>query len=195
MTHTKSEWRERLLRARRLIEPGTRRQASAAVVVRVAALPAYERARTLLVYVAIGAELDPAMLTGRALQSAKLVYRPATHDPPPRWAPIAPIGEERDAAADDLPPPVFLLVPGVGFDLHGGRLGRGRGFYDRVIATLRQTTDVTVVGAAYETQLVAALPQDPWDQCVDLVVTERRVVVADATVTRPLSARPSGGTR
>jgi 5-formyltetrahydrofolate cyclo-ligase len=193
MTQTKSEWRARLLTARRSIEPGTRREASAAVVARVASLKAYEHARTLLGYTAIGAELDLAAVIAMASQSGKIVYGPARAAPPYCWQQLAGLEHADPVRAEALLSPVLAVVPGVGFDVCGGRLGRGRGFYDRAIAELRRTCDVIVIGAAYELQVVDRLPRDAWDEHVDLVVTERRIVVADATVPEPLS-RSSGGT-
>lgn len=66
-----------------------------------------------------------------------------------------------------------VLVPGVAFDLRGGRLGRGGGFYDRYLARLAPQT--TRVGVGFERRVVERLPTEPWDQFVDLLVTEQAV--------------------
>jgi 5-formyltetrahydrofolate cyclo-ligase len=58
------------------------------------------------------------------------------------------------------------------------RLGRGGGFYDRALGDLRSVGDVHVVGLAFECQIVPVLPSDPWDQRVDVVVSEQRVLHA-----------------
>ena len=62
----------------------------------------------------------------------------------------------------------------VAWDARGGRLGRGGGFYDRLFAEL--TNGVTRVGLAYEFQECPEIPCEPWDVCLDYVITERRVV-------------------
>ncbi|KAA0215317.1 MAG: 5-formyltetrahydrofolate cyclo-ligase [Leptolyngbya sp. PLA3] len=75
---------------------------------------------------------------------------------------IVPIGELR-----------VVLVPGVAFDLRGGRLGRGGGFYDRFLARLGPQT--IRVGVGFERRVVDRLPVEPWDQSVDVLVTEQAV--------------------
>lgn len=67
----------------------------------------------------------------------------------------------------------LMVVPGVGFDLSGHRLGYGRGFYDRLLGDLEQRP--LLVGLAFEQQVVARLPRDPHDVHVDLLVTEGHV--------------------
>ena len=59
------------------------------------------------------------------------------------------------------------------FDTHGRRLGRGGGFYDRFLSTLRGRT--TTIGLVFDQQIAAIVPVDPHDVSVDLVVTDRRM--------------------
>ena len=66
-----------------------------------------------------------------------------------------------------------FLVPGVLFNRAGQRLGRGRGFYDRVLAT----TASWRVGIAYQQQLLEeSIPGESWDQNMDMVITENEIV-------------------
>jgi 5-formyltetrahydrofolate cyclo-ligase len=62
------------------------------------------------------------------------------------------------------------IVPGVAFDVAGGRLGHGRGYYDRLLGKLRPGTPR--IGLAYQCQVVPALPLAPHDALLDSVVTE-----------------------
>ena len=64
----------------------------------------------------------------------------------------------------------FVLVPGVAFDLQGRRLGRGKGFYDRLLANLRGTT----CGVAFDEQIVSELPVEPTDISVNCILTPTR---------------------
>jgi 5-formyltetrahydrofolate cyclo-ligase len=64
----------------------------------------------------------------------------------------------------------FILVPGVAFDLHGHRLGRGEGFYDRLLATVRGTT----CGVAFDEQIVREVPVEPHDSDVNCILTPTR---------------------
>jgi 5-formyltetrahydrofolate cyclo-ligase len=64
----------------------------------------------------------------------------------------------------------LILVPGVAFDLHGRRLGRGKGFYDQMLATVRGTT----CGVAFEEQIVREVPVEPHDIHLNCILTPRR---------------------
>lgn len=64
-----------------------------------------------------------------------------------------------------------LLIPGLGYDHRGQRLGRGRGFYDRSLKEARGLR----VGVAFEFQRLEKIPAEAWDQAMDAVVTERSV--------------------
>lgn len=68
-----------------------------------------------------------------------------------------------------------VLVPGLAFDLNGGRLGRGAGFYDRFLATLPAQT--RLVGVALDEQIVDKTPRDAFDLPVDALVTPSRSVL------------------
>lgn len=71
--------------------------------------------------------------------------------------------------------PQILLVPLLAFDPDGYRLGYGGGFYDRTLAKLRQHGQILAVGVAYAAQETAFVPRGPYDQPLDLIVTERAV--------------------
>ncbi len=72
--------------------------------------------------------------------------------------------------------PEIVIVPLVAFDRQGGRLGYGGGFYDRTLAQLREARPTMAIGFAYAAQEDAALPLEPTDQPLDLIVTERGVM-------------------
>jgi len=64
----------------------------------------------------------------------------------------------------------LILVPGVAFDLCGRRLGRGKGYYDHLLAALRGTT----CAVAFDQQLVDAIPVEPHDVCLNCILTPTR---------------------
>lgn len=179
MAQTKSDWRCALLAARAAIPETTRRVASDAIARRVLALPEFVAAGSILGYVALGAEVDAATLLAEASAAKIRAYVPcADHSiEHPLWTEYGRCATAHEGVeAQALSYPVFAIVPGVGFDFSGTRLGRGSGFYDRTLAALREGGRVQVVGLAFECQIVQVLPHDPWDQDVDVVVSERRVV-------------------
>ena len=85
-----------------------------------------------------------------------------------------PFGAMVPASPEPLVPQV-LIVPLVGFDTRGFRLGYGGGFYDRSLAALRAAGPVIAIGLAYGAQHVAAVPVDAFDQRLDAVVTEEGI--------------------
>ncbi|MGE3608990.1 MAG: 5-formyltetrahydrofolate cyclo-ligase [Bacteriovoracaceae bacterium] len=64
--------------------------------------------------------------------------------------------------------PKWVLVPGVGFDLSGARLGRGRGFYDRYL----EKRDVIKIGLAWSEQIKERIPVEAHDSHMDFIITE-----------------------
>ena len=68
----------------------------------------------------------------------------------------------------------LILVPGVAFDWNGNRLGRGRGFYDRLLAK----TSGLKCGVGYNFQLVGRVPAEPHDEKVNFIVTPERCLKA-----------------
>jgi 5-formyltetrahydrofolate cyclo-ligase len=82
-----------------------------------------------------------------------------------------------------------VVVPGLAFDPRGGRLGRGAGFYDRLL--IRLPDRCAVLGVCFDRQVVDAVPMEPGDQRVAVVVTDTAVhrVDDDAGTTPPAKPR------
>lgn len=66
----------------------------------------------------------------------------------------------------------MIIVPAVAYDRQGNRIGRGRGYYDRLLSTTRALK----VGVAYDFQLFDNLEPDPFDVPVDIVITESTII-------------------
>ena len=198
------ELRLRLRQARRELPPSLQRHAARELARRLAALPGLARARHIAAYVASDGEIDPApFLAARRGDRAWLpvltrqpgpgdigmhfAAMPATglprHGRRPagwqhnRYGIIEPRNRTRRAAWTlDA-----LLMPLVGFDAAGQRLGMGGGFYDRLLADLaRRPRRPWLIGLAHDIQQVDALPVAAWDRPVDVVVTGTRVLRATA---------------
>ncbi len=71
--------------------------------------------------------------------------------------------------------PQVVIVPLVGFDARGYRLGYGGGFYDRTLEGLRATGPVVAIGFAFAAQEMAEVPIEATDQRLDMIVTEQGV--------------------
>jgi len=74
----------------------------------------------------------------------------------------------------------LILVPGMAFDRAGGRLGRGRGYYDRFLAS----ASGLVAGVCFDDQLVSEVPREPHDARMDAVVTRSEIVLCGRKNTR-----------
>lgn len=66
-----------------------------------------------------------------------------------------------------------IIVPGLGFDRQGGRLGYGKGYYDRLLSTL--SPSVFLVGVAFAVQWFDTIPQAVHDVPMDCVITEEGI--------------------
>jgi 5-formyltetrahydrofolate cyclo-ligase len=101
-----------------------------------------------------------------------------------RWTPGCEVVEgpfkARIPAVLERMEPEVLIVPLVAFDRTGGRLGYGGGFYDRTLAYLRARRPTRAIGFAFAAQELPEVPQDPNDQPLDLIVTDREVIAPGA---------------
>lgn len=149
----------------------------------------FARARCVLAYAALRFELDPALATARAHALGKVVALPrvAAESGELRLHAYMPGDElfesgfgvrEPCATAPAIAPDEvdLVLVPGLAFDMRGYRLGYGKGFYDRLLPTL---TRATRVGLAFELSLLPEVPNAEHDAPVDVLVTDKRVVLAE----------------
>ncbi len=89
------------------------------------------------------------------------------------WEPA----EFREASSKELR---VIVVPGVAFDAQGGRLGHGRGHFDRLLAQ----SGALLVGLCFENRLVEAVPLEPHDVRMDVVATEKRMIFAPAAAAK-----------
>ncbi|PWR20741.1 5-formyltetrahydrofolate cyclo-ligase [Zavarzinia compransoris] len=137
-------------------------------------------------YVAHGSEIDP--LPGLRRLAARghdlclpVVVAPGRPLVFRGWAE----GLALEAGEFDIPVPAggaellpdVVLVPLVGFDRRGGRLGQGGGFYDRTLPLLRAAKpDLFTIGLAFSVQEVASVPRAANDADLDWIVTERETI-------------------
>ncbi|MDE1173765.1 MAG: 5-formyltetrahydrofolate cyclo-ligase [Parvibaculaceae bacterium] len=151
-----------------------------------------EQGAVVAAYLPIGTEVSPLPLIERLGLSGVVTALPVIIEPAAplvfaRWR----LGDGLKPASHGTQQPLhdkdrveanILLVPLLAFDGQGRRLGYGGGFYDRTIAGLREAgRPVLAIGLAFSAQEVEELPQDPYDQKLDGVVTELGVRHFDRT--------------
>jgi 5-formyltetrahydrofolate cyclo-ligase len=183
------ELRRQLVDRRRALDPLQRAAWSVAIQRRVADLPAFVASGTLALYAPLGGEPDTRALGEVARRAGKRVVLPALGDRgqpelrlagKPEALVVGQLGFPEPAAGDGIPADEvdLFLTPGLGFDRGGHRLGRGRGFYDRLLAGRRP--DSTIVGITFEELLVPRINSEPHDVAVDLVITEKATYAAQS---------------
>lgn len=174
------------LLTRRDTLPG-RDERSRAIHARVTRHAAWQRARVLMTFLGVGSEVDTTPLVRQALAERRTVAIPVVEgnaldlfrledladvvpgrrgllEPP---GGVIPPARRVDPASLDL-----VVVPGVGFDRSGGRLGYGKGFYDRFLGRALQAT---WIGIAFDVQVVEAVPMGPADRRIPHLITESGV--------------------
>jgi 5-formyltetrahydrofolate cyclo-ligase len=183
---TKHQLRREVSSARRGLDAGVAVRLDSQIYSRVANLPCFAQLRHVVAYAPIGREVDPGPLVRDALAAGAAVYYPKARGQEmeflaadPERLVLGPQGVLEPAGGAALgagTPDVVILVPGVAFDPRGVRLGRGLGCYDRALA--RHSTAFRI-GLAYELQIVAAAPESAWDERMDIVATEARLITGE----------------
>lgn len=137
------------------------------------------RARRVGVYLAMGSELRTAALIRRLQRHGTQVFAPAIVRGQLRFRALRgqrlashPLGMAQPRSGRALKASALdvLVLPLLGFDARGNRLGQGGGYYDRALARCRFRP--YRLGLAYTAQQHDTLPRDPWDQALNAVLTE-----------------------
>lgn len=201
--------RRRLRSARRALTPAQQHKASQDLLRQLVQHPLFRRSKHIAFYLANDGEIDPAPLMAAARRRGKHCYLPIVAgwpgdrmqfqrvDGQQRWArnkfgitePIAERRRQAPAWRLDL-----VLLPLVGFDPHGNRLGMGGGFYDRTLAYRRRRQHwkaPVLLGVAHYCQKVPRLPIASWDVPLDGIASDRETLWFQ----RCLSSTASVGSR
>lgn len=186
LAQAKADLRRQLLSRRRQLAAAQGEAAAVAVAERLVAELAEPAAIVVAGYWPLVGELDPRPAMARLAAGGHRLALPRMAGP---GAPLGFLswragerlveGRFRVMEPDPAAPvarPDLLLVPLVGFDRAGHRLGHGAGYYDRTLQALRAATPrLRAIGLAFAGQEVVEVPAGPTDQRLDAVVTERAV--------------------
>lgn len=136
-------------------------------------------------YLAMDSEIDPKRLAARAASGQPIAY-PWFAD---READMlfrlddaslvrGPFGVIQPDAGQPIIQPDWIIVPLIGADRAGHRIGQGAGHYDRALGAMRAKADITTIGLAWDMQLIDSVPADPWDQPLDMIITPSQTIEA-----------------
>ena len=182
--------RRQLRAARRALSHQEQRRAARDLYRQLAQQPLFRRAKHIALYLPNDGEIDPRPLLRAAQRRGKATYLPvlcrwpATKMVFQRFRPHDRLHRNRFKIAEPRPNRAqqrkvwsldLLLMPLVGFDPHGGRLGMGGGFYDRCLAYQkrhRHWHTPRLLGLAHECQKVEKLSMASWDIALHATVSD-----------------------
>jgi len=165
------------------------REMSRRVMVQLMSLPEMKTCFTVMTYVDFGKEVRTVPLISDLLNQRKNVVVPFCEKGEIHLFCLRNLNELSPGYFGILEPKIelrrlsdrqvhlkelhLILVPGVAFDPQGGRLGRGKGFYDRFLK--KTPKNILKIGLAFDWQMFEAIPMSENDQYVDIVVTESKL--------------------
>ena len=173
----KSEVRKLMRELKRAVPPEEKLRRSALIMERVEQTEAFRKAKVVLLYWSMADEVQTHAFVERWYR-AKTLLLPCVDGDDLRLRPYTGpdclvageqfgIGEPTGPEWNDLEAVELIVVPGVAFDKEGHRMGRGRGFYDRL---LKSTPRAVKIGVAYGFQMLDAVPVEPHDVNMNLVI-------------------------
>jgi 5-formyltetrahydrofolate cyclo-ligase len=180
--NSKSDLRQQIRAAREKISPAVRAVESIELCDRLE--PQLRSAHTILFFAPLPDELDVWPLLEKFLAAGKICALPFFNSATKNYSArrvqnlaldisIGKMGiREPVATCPEIPLEKFdlVLVPGVAFDWNGNRLGRGRGYYDRML----EKVSGLKCGVGYDLQLLGKIPVEPHDARVNFIVTPTR---------------------
>lgn len=177
----KKEIRKQVFAGRKALTTAEIEEKSRVICEKIIRMEAFQRAKTVYVYMDCKGEvstkplIEEAWRLGKTVAAPKVFGEDMTYFEIASYADVAPgyydIPEPvtGHAAADDQ---ALLIVPGVGFDSMRHRCGYGKGFYDRYLS---RYTEHTTVAVAFEFQIVDEVPAQEHDICPQYLITEDRL--------------------
>ena len=186
----KVEIRRQILAKLAAMSDEQRHEGSVAACSRLTALEVFQHASVVMLYMPLASEVDLTPAAIRCFQTGKTVCVPLVDWKRRDMEPVEVTSFDDHVMEVDehglrmprggapIPPNLLdlVVVPGLAFDAHGHRLGRGGGYYDRFLSRLRRTA--ATVGLGFDVQITDEVPVDDGDISVDIVVTDRRVTHA-----------------
>jgi len=186
----KAEIRKQIKAAREALSPDAVKQKSRRIKQRLQALKKFREAECLMLYCAFNNEVDTIEIITEALEQRKKILLPQTdiaeHEIVPRW--VSNLDDDLRPGSYGIMEPAdhtaslqnteqidLCVVPGIAFDRHGNRIGRGAGFYDNFLARINPRT--LKVALAFDLQVVLdSIPHSKHDIAMDMIITEQEVI-------------------
>lgn len=189
MKEDREALRQKILGARDGLSDKVRQAKSISVMQNFWTLLGMQQWSTLFIYVNFRSEVETLELIKKCINRDIRVAVPLVEASAVRMIPLLIKDPEQDLVPGyyNIPEPDpkkslplnageidAAVIPGSVFDIHGGRLGYGGGYYDRFL--LNDAPQAKRIGLAFELQVVDNVPLEPHDQPLDILITEERIV-------------------
>lgn len=150
----------------------------------------FVKSKCVSIYLSFGNEVDTFLIVEWLKQNNKSVVVPYTEKKEINLTPvyIEDIDEDTTLSPFGYPEPIiervkkakldevdFVIVPGVAFDDSKNRIGYGKGYYDQYLSGFN--SEIKFAGLAYDFQLLDSIPTEQHDIRMDMIITEKRVIV------------------
>lgn len=187
-TQMKRNIRKEILKRRDGIPHEIKTVKNALIKQRLFMLPEFINARTVSFYASFRSEVETLSMIKESLEMGKRVVVPKVDkeghrlrlyeiknmnelSPGYMGIPEPSLPDERLVNIDDID---LVIIPGVGFDYSGNRLGYGAGYYDILLSDMKGKA--LYIALAYEEQLIDSIPSEMHDVKVDMIITDRQVI-------------------
>jgi 5-formyltetrahydrofolate cyclo-ligase len=180
--NTKQEIRVRLIAQRVSLDKDSMDAAGDVITRAFIDAKLVEEKNNILCYIPVNNEVETKLLIDDIQALHKRVYVPAYDKDKGKYVfalftgwdnlAVGPYDVMQPADSQETNSIDIAILPGVAFDIHGNRLGYGKGVYDKLLAG----SDCVKVGFAYDFQVVDELPVEEHDLDMDMVITEKRII-------------------
>ncbi len=184
---TKEQLRQEILAKRDALSKAEQDVKSTIVAMQFLGSEQFEKAKTIFTYAAFGSEITTDYIIWKALLLGKKICVPKVNFKTGEMWPVSILSlNSLKPGKNRIPEPGLLsfkadpkkinviLVPASVFDLHGHRIGSGKGFYDRYLSAYKN--NAAVIGLAYDFQIIDDIPEEPHDVKVQRIITEKRII-------------------
>ncbi|MFA4814498.1 MAG: 5-formyltetrahydrofolate cyclo-ligase [Candidatus Gracilibacteria bacterium] len=179
----KNAIRNQMREQRQTLSPALHAEKSKEIRHRLEGFPAFKTAGKMLIYVSAKEEVDTHGLIKDALKQGRKVYVPKIQNgsiaicPLYEWKDLEPgtfgILEPCEILEETRPEEMdIIIVPGLAFDVHGHRVGYGKGYYDKLLKRTRGYK----VGLAFCEQMIEKVPTETHDVPLDLIITDKALI-------------------
>jgi 5-formyltetrahydrofolate cyclo-ligase len=210
VVNKKNAVRETYIAKRKGLSEAERGEKSAAVWKNLMADPAYVKAKAVMIYAEMGAEVPTRQAIREMIAAGRRIIIPyILEDSSLGIGEITDIDKDLTIGPMNIPAPVpekqnnffksdiqLIICPAVAFDMYGGRLGRGKGSYDRFLKEMKGRAPI--YGIAFDCQIMGSQERLPFayhDVVMDQVVTESGLLIKkpeDAAPTVEKPTQPAG---